>query len=375
VTPLKSNYRFTPATREYHDVSADQVSQNYIATPKTVTISGRVISGTIGMAGVTLAGLPDPPVTDDDGVYSVTVDYGWSGTITPTKTGYVFTPPSRQYDALASGQIDQNYIGALQTFKIAGRVTVDGAGLEAVALSGLKHPTTTDANGSYTGTVDYDWSGTVTPQRSGYVFDPPTRTYENVQSDQFGQSYAGRAALPDRPILLSPANGATDVKLTPMLEASVFTHPGGSDYYRRLWLVDDDPGFFSPVWSWSQPADAPAEIRIPAGTLSFETTYYWCVTCVSPEGPHSSSSSTWRFTTASKPSSSTKEEVEAPPAETPDNGEETPSEPNVGQLDQGSPQEAGIAPAAICPTTAAAMLTLTTLGLILSRQYPRRGRG
>ena len=46
------------------------------------------ISGSAGVDGVTMKGLPGPPViTDLNGFYTATVDYGWKGTVTPYKEG------------------------------------------------------------------------------------------------------------------------------------------------------------------------------------------------------------------------------------------------------------------------------------------------
>ena len=66
-------------------------SQNQVADYQEEVFT---ISGTIGLAGVSLQGFPGatPPQTDENGVFSVQVAYGWSGTITPIKLGYEFQP-------------------------------------------------------------------------------------------------------------------------------------------------------------------------------------------------------------------------------------------------------------------------------------------
>lgn len=79
----------------------------------TYTISGtvRATNGT-GLTGVTLTGLPGNPVTSANGTYSATVSSGWSGTVTPQKVGYTFTPQNRSYTSVNSNQVNQNYTGA-----------------------------------------------------------------------------------------------------------------------------------------------------------------------------------------------------------------------------------------------------------------------
>jgi parallel beta-helix repeat protein len=50
------------------------------------------------------------PVTADiSGVYTLTVPYNWSGTVTPSLAGYAFTPVSRTYSNLTSSAPAQNY--------------------------------------------------------------------------------------------------------------------------------------------------------------------------------------------------------------------------------------------------------------------------
>jgi hypothetical protein len=56
-----------------------------------------------------MLGLPDRFVTGNDGLYSVTVEYGWSGKVEPRKGGYRFIPSSRIYDTVTSNKKNQNY--------------------------------------------------------------------------------------------------------------------------------------------------------------------------------------------------------------------------------------------------------------------------
>jgi len=68
------------------------------------------ISGNAGTAGVTLSYAGGSPVTDaSNGSYTITVPSGWSGTVTPTKTGYTFAPVSRSYTNVLAGAASENY--------------------------------------------------------------------------------------------------------------------------------------------------------------------------------------------------------------------------------------------------------------------------
>ncbi len=75
-----------------------------------VTISGYVwAEGGFGVADVELAGVPGFAVTDVLGHYAVDVAPGWSGTISPLKNDYVFTPEARTYEAITSDVNEQDY--------------------------------------------------------------------------------------------------------------------------------------------------------------------------------------------------------------------------------------------------------------------------
>jgi hypothetical protein len=76
------------------------------------TISGSVGNPGGGISGVVMNGLPGNPVTSTSGSYTATalIPYGWSGTVTPTLTGYTFSPASQTYSNVTSNQVT-NYTG------------------------------------------------------------------------------------------------------------------------------------------------------------------------------------------------------------------------------------------------------------------------
>jgi uncharacterized repeat protein (TIGR02543 family) len=142
--------------------------------------------------------------TDANGYYEVVVDYNWSGTVTPSKTGYTFEPNGIDYNNVTTDQ-NNNYIAILDTFIISG-YAVDSkmlTQLEGVLVSpdndggpytskyyGGGHDTT-DVNGYYEVVVDYNWSGKVVPAKYAYAFEPNKMEYVNVKSDSNDQDYIG----------------------------------------------------------------------------------------------------------------------------------------------------------------------------------------
>jgi hypothetical protein len=143
--------------------------------------------------------------TDANGYYQLTVEYGWSGTVEPNKTGYTFEPNGIDYSNVITDHND-NYTAILDTFIISG-YAVDSemlTPLEGVLLSpdndggpytskyyGGGHDTT-DANGYYEVLVDYNWSGKVMPSKYAYGFEPNSRNYVDVNEDYTAdQDYTG----------------------------------------------------------------------------------------------------------------------------------------------------------------------------------------
>lgn len=83
----------------------------------TALVSSNLIWGTIKdsynvpVPGILLDGLPGQPITNGTGFYKARVVKGWSGVVTPVKSGFVFTPPDRSYSGVSTDQGEQNYSG------------------------------------------------------------------------------------------------------------------------------------------------------------------------------------------------------------------------------------------------------------------------
>jgi hypothetical protein len=105
VTPILKGYRFRPTTMRYRRVISNTEKQDYLATKIVFPISG-----SIGLEGVTMKGLPGLPVTGSDGCYRDLVIYGWSGRVEPNKEGYAFEPSFRRYEDVEKEYIHENYI-------------------------------------------------------------------------------------------------------------------------------------------------------------------------------------------------------------------------------------------------------------------------
>ncbi len=148
-----------------------------------------IILGNAGVAGAVLSYVNSTAKTvtaDGTGAYSITVPLNWSGTITPSKTGYRFSPASASFTNVTAAQIIQNF-AATAIFTISGNAGVGGAVLSYT--DGTPKTVTADTSGNYSITLPAGWSGTITPSTPAYSFSPSFRSYTNLAANQTAQNY------------------------------------------------------------------------------------------------------------------------------------------------------------------------------------------
>ncbi len=207
VTPDKEGYVFEPNSDTYSNVTHDYNNMDYTATLWTFVIAGYVlepdyvtpindvnVSAENGGGAWTSKYGGGSCTTDTNGYYEVWVDYNWSGEVVPTKYAYVFEPNSIYYeDVNEDYTASQDYTGTLLTYRITGYIKneceVPIKGVLVSTDNGGGHDNS-DANGYYEVWVDYNWSGTVTPTKENYTFDPNRVAYFDVLSDIADQNYA-----------------------------------------------------------------------------------------------------------------------------------------------------------------------------------------
>jgi hypothetical protein len=99
--------------------------------PQPLTISGQVLrsDGLTGLPDVALNGLPGSPTTDELGYYQADVAPGWSGTVTPQKLDYSFTPVFRSYSSLMMNQEQQDYTGTAPSQTLTVVLAGEGSGV------------------------------------------------------------------------------------------------------------------------------------------------------------------------------------------------------------------------------------------------------
>ena len=107
ITPLLSGYAFGPQNQSYADLSSNQTANFTASSGTSFTISGQVTLSGSGLSGTSmeLSGSESGTATTDaSGKYSFSVPSGGTYTITPTLTGFSFTPPGTTFGNMRANQ-------------------------------------------------------------------------------------------------------------------------------------------------------------------------------------------------------------------------------------------------------------------------------
>jgi hypothetical protein len=266
VSPQKTSYSFSPVNRTFIDLGADE-SCNFAGAFVTYSISGVLVSvNNSRLPGITvnLSGTQSGTTTTDNTgtFYFDGLPSEGNYTVTPSFTGFLFTPASNTFDNLAANQ-HQSYQANFTTHNVSGRVTdeLTGAALSGalVAFTGFTSGATlTDANGNYNCDLPDGGSYTVTVAKTHYTFAQPSKTLTNLTADQTANfsgtlnhhNISGRAttsngtALEGVTVTLSGSQAA--VTSTDANGAYAFANlPGGGNYTIKMSKTS---------YSWSPPS-------------------------------------------------------------------------------------------------------------------------
>jgi hypothetical protein len=128
-----------------------------------------------------------------------------------------------------AGQESLTISGSVKT--ASGSICVSGV---TITFSNGGGTTTTDASGDYSITIPYSYSGTATPFKTGYTFNPASMTYSNVTVSKTNENYTTTQLT--NPIIGSNSIDAIDVvKITDM---SGSLPDSGGDVTVRAWDKD-----------------------------------------------------------------------------------------------------------------------------------------
>ncbi len=180
-------------------------------SPKTYSVSGKVTGATdvtLSLSGSSTASA----TTDASGNYGFTGLANGSYAVTPTKSGYTFSPASTTVTVKGADETGKDFAASavISTHAISGKVT--GASGVKVDLSGANTGNaTTDANGNYSFTGLANGSYTVTPNKAGYTFSPRSIAINLIGANVTGRDFT--AALVTH-VISGSVTGATGDAMT-----------------------------------------------------------------------------------------------------------------------------------------------------------------
>jgi len=216
VTPSKSGFTFTPVNRAV-TISNANVTASFTAQAVTYAISGSITPATSGSgATIVLSGAGTGATTADaNGNFTFNGLANGSYTLTPSKSGFTFTPVNQAVTINGANGTATFAAQAAPTFAISGTIAPasSGSGAIVVLSGGASGSTSADASGNYTFSGLANGSYTVTPSKSGFSFTPASQTV--VLSGSNGTANFAAQSLPTFSIsgTITPAALGTGVTL------------------------------------------------------------------------------------------------------------------------------------------------------------------
>ncbi len=132
---------------------------------------------------------------------------------------------------------------------------------------------------------------TVSDCNSGEPGDTKHAAYLYIDS-----TYVDSPFPPEPPIPISPPDGTIEVRLTPTLIASNYSHLDGAPHINSQWQISKNIDFTDIDWDSGINYPATTQITVPSSVqLDSETKYYWRIRYRS--NPWSNWSPVWSFTT------------------------------------------------------------------------------
>jgi hypothetical protein len=156
-------------------VGPNKTGVNFAATRVTYSVSGTVTLNASGLIGVTVSAGGKSATTAANGTYTISGLVAGNYTVTASKTEHTFSPASHSV-TLGPNKTGVDFTASVQTYSIAGRVTLGGAGLVGVTVSGGGKSAATAADGTYSLTGLAAGTYTVTASKSEFTFTPASHS-------------------------------------------------------------------------------------------------------------------------------------------------------------------------------------------------------
>lgn len=272
VTPSRTGYSFSPASQAAMVSGANVTVLNFTATAQvgpTFSVSG-TISPTAGGSGatVTLSGAGSATtIADGTGNYTFTGLVNGTYAVTPSHTGYTFSPSIQTATVNGANVTGLNFTAtANPTFSISGTIspTAGGSGATVTLSGAAAATTTTNSSGSYTFTGLSNGTYSVTPSNTGFSFAPASQNVTVNATNVAGVNFTATAQVAHSVALTWTASTTSTVTGYNVFRSTV----NGSGYVQiNTSLI---------------PTESYTDATVQNGTL-----YYYVVTAVDGSGNES----------------------------------------------------------------------------------------
>lgn len=158
----------------------------------TITGSGGGATLTLSQAGTTVATATEGAA----GNYSFASVANGTYAVTPSKTGFAFSPTSQTVTVNGANVTVPNFTATATTFNISGTVTpaASGSGTLLTLTGGASQSATASAAGTYSFTGVANGTYTVTPSKAGFAFTPASQTVIVNGSNVVGITFTAQTA-------------------------------------------------------------------------------------------------------------------------------------------------------------------------------------
>lgn len=191
VTPTKTGYSFSPSSTSATISSANLSAVNFTATATTFNITGRITLNGGGLGGVLVSTSGATATTSGSGDYVLSGLLAGSYTVTPSLSGYTFSPTSRGVSVTSADAINVDFAATAPTFTVSGTVSNGKSGLAGVTVSAGGHSAVTGSTGAYTITGLTAGTYTVTPSLAGDSFSPSAHSTTITTTSVTGVNFTG----------------------------------------------------------------------------------------------------------------------------------------------------------------------------------------
>lgn len=256
ITPAKTGFSFTPASLSVTVAGASVTGLAFTAQAvPTWKILGAVAPAAAG-SGTTLTVTGGATaVADGAGNYTLSGLVDGTYTVTPTKSGYNFTPASQSVTIAGSDVTAATFTASPVT--LSGTITpaADGAGASLTLTGAATGTVIADAAGAYTFSALPNGTYTVTPAKAGYSFTPANRVITISGGGSVSGADFTATPVPIRTIsgAIAPAASGSGTVLTLSSGATATADGSGSYTFTSLangsyTVTPAKPGFtFSPA--------------------------------------------------------------------------------------------------------------------------------